>query len=320
MPKDRPELLLVVGPSGAGKSSAFPVWPGVDRFIVDEHLYKLNGNSHRNIRLQQRIEVNRQLEAFKDEHFKQGRSFATENTLRHPTALDDLKKAKEAGFSSKVSFVSAGDVEAHVKRAQNRADVGLHYVSEPEVRDIYQASMRNLPKLFEAASEGKVAVLTLYDNSGKAGKPPVLVARIENGYPAFVAEQAPAWMTKALKETPFNVPALRRAIERQTDLAELDKAGDARRAAEAKELKISKLVAANDFGRRIGAAGIERDMETARERLLRGAEAAPLAKEIAGKWNDYPGSRAYARDLIASVERQLGPELKVIGRARGIER
>lgn len=317
MPKDKPELLLVVGPSGAGKSSAFPLWPGVDRFIVDEHLFKLNGDSYQNIRLQQRIEIHKQLEAFKDEHFKQGRSFQTENTLRHASSLDVLTKAKEAGFSSKVSFIAAGDAETHVKRAQIRATSGLHYVSEPEVRNIHEASMQNLPRLFEAAAEGKIAVLTLHDNNGKQ---PVLVASIENGYPSFVAEQVPAWMTKALKETQFNVSALRKAIARETDLAELDKAGEARRAAEAKELKVSKFVSAGDFGKRIGAEHIQADMDRARDRLIRGGEPSTLAKEIAGKWNDYPGARVYARDLVASVERQIGPELKVIGRSRGLER
>jgi DNA/RNA non-specific endonuclease len=88
----------------------------------------------------------------------------------------------------------------------------------------------------------------------------------------------------------------------------------ARENAESKELRASALVKANRIGVELGNDGIQRDMNAAREKLLQGLEAPTVAKTIGNERGGTSEARAYGRDLVASVQRQLGPELaKVLG-------
>lgn len=88
----------------------------------------------------------------------------------------------------------------------------------------------------------------------------------------------------------------------------------ARENAEAKELRASVLVKANRIGAELGDDGIRHDMSVAREKLLQGLEAPTVAKAIGNERGGTSDARAYGRDLVASVQRQLGPELaKVLG-------
>jgi DNA/RNA non-specific endonuclease len=88
----------------------------------------------------------------------------------------------------------------------------------------------------------------------------------------------------------------------------------ARESAESKELNPSALVKANKIGAELGNDDIKRDMNMAREQLLQGREAPTVAKTIGNERGGTSVARAYARDLVASVKRQLGPELaKILG-------
>jgi predicted ABC-type ATPase len=99
------------------------------------------------------------------------------------------------------------------------------------------------------------------------------------------------------------------------DLTPVLEARRAREVAEAKVLQVSNLVATNRIGTELGAEGIQQDMNTARERLLAGVDAATVGKEIGNERGGSSEARLYGKDLAASVQRQLAPELvKVLGR------
>ena len=72
------------------------------------------------------------------------RTFAFETTLRQDFAIRMAQEAKATGFDTDLHFIAA-PVEVHIERVTGRALAGGHAASEPRLREMYAASMNNLP-------------------------------------------------------------------------------------------------------------------------------------------------------------------------------
>lgn len=90
-----PEMYIVAGPPGSGKSWAFPVAAfGVDFFNADDRAAQLNRGSYREIPLQLRAQVGRELEEFIEGHIASSTTFAFETTLRTEVTFAQAGRAK----------------------------------------------------------------------------------------------------------------------------------------------------------------------------------------------------------------------------------
>jgi predicted ABC-type ATPase len=304
MPIDKPLFFFVLGPSGAGKSEVFTRQADIDSFNKDLVLQRLSGGASRSYSREVRWLADAEERQFWDKHLSERISFAAERTFRHSSDLESLVKPREAGFQIAVNYISAGNAETHIKRAQNRVNAGGHYVSPEEIRDIHTQSLRNLTQLFEATAEGRIDVLTIYDNERSAKR----VLAVEDNEISFLHSRPPAWLTTALENTPFNVPALSQAKANGDSLSALDIHGERRRAALAVQLVAPPALLRNSFASKIGEEQVKRDLESVRERIVHGAEIAAVAAELAARrYNNIPGSAAYTKALTAAVNKQIGP-------------
>lgn len=168
-------ILIIGGPNGAGKSS-----------ITDEvvemfgaHLIKLNADE-RTLQLKQKHpekplpEINllaaQQIDATVEKHIQEGRSFYVETVLSSPKYQDDVLKAKEAGFTFALVYVSLSPPELSAERVKVRAQKGGHDVNWDTAIARYYRSHAQLEWFANQAD-----MFVIFDNS-MSDKAPILLA------------------------------------------------------------------------------------------------------------------------------------------------
>lgn len=303
---EAPRFYLVLGPSGAGKSSIFDGKLGVDVLNRDHLLQKLSPNGDtRHASREARMLVRHQESEFIRLHLARMKSFATERTFTYASELKRVEDAKGKGFHTTAIFIAAGDSDNHVVRAQERFLSGGHYIGKDEVREIYVRSMRNLPLLMEAAADGRLNRLTIFDNSL-----PRQAARhidIQDGLVMETNYKAPQWLRTALENTPFQLSALRYLFKHNAPLADLNIHGVARRAALDAKLNPVDVIVSGPFARNLGAELVLRDMENVREDFILGVSRKSIIMDLAQRGHkSQRGAVAYAEDVLAAVEEQTG--------------
>src|SRR6266404_5333336 len=119
MPESQPEMLVVAGPPGGGKSSVVPVKEqGYDYFDADARAAELNGGSYLAIPSSVRAIVNREFEAFVDQHIASRTSLAFETTLRSSITFEQAHRAREAGFKLAMFYMALDNIEMHLQRVR----------------------------------------------------------------------------------------------------------------------------------------------------------------------------------------------------------
>jgi len=158
------EMFIVAGPPGGGKSTVFGLRAFAERiFNADDRAAELNGGSYRGIPLAIRSQVNREFEQFVHESIAAHHRFAIETTLRSAVTFEQAKLARAAGFYVAMTYVALESFELHLKRVTQRALLGGHAASEPTLRRIYEASLKNLSIALDPVQSGidEVRVLTI---------------------------------------------------------------------------------------------------------------------------------------------------------------
>jgi predicted ABC-type ATPase len=197
----RPRMIVIAGPPGSGKSTVFrPDEEQIDYFNADERARDLNGGFGRNISPEIRRQVNEELEQFIANHIQHGESFAYETTLRTTITCLQARHAKAHGFETNMSYVALNSVEESIRRVRSRAEHGGHSAPPERIREIYQASLRNLP---QALSE--FDSITIYDNSDSGASGPAKIFRTIEGKISEVVARTPEWLDNALRGTAFEV-------------------------------------------------------------------------------------------------------------------
>ena len=185
------EMYVVAGPPGGGKSSIFPVGnEPVEFFDADARAAELNGGSYQGISRAIRSIVNREFEAFIDQHIRDRTSLAFETTLRSAITFEQAARAREAGFLLTMTYVALGSIDQHLERVAARVDAGGHGASEERLRQIHASSLKNLQRALLEFDR-----VSVYDNSGAA---PELVLIRERGVTRFAATILPEWVRQAL--------------------------------------------------------------------------------------------------------------------------
>jgi predicted ABC-type ATPase len=207
-----PTMYVVAGPAGSGKTSAFPGDSfGCDYFNADHYAAMLNGGTYIGIPNSIRKQVGPICEKFIQGHIAAGISFATETTLRSAIAFDQMKQAREAGFSVSFTYICVDDLGTAVKRVKQRAFMGGHSASEETVQDIRAKSLSNLRRAFAEAGT-TIDAFDIYDNS-TFETTPKLIASFVGREIAFLAAELPAWMDEGLGHTSYSTVKLRECFE-----------------------------------------------------------------------------------------------------------
>jgi predicted ABC-type ATPase len=213
-----PTMYVVAGPAGSGKTSAFPGDSfGCDYFNADHYAAMLNGGSYLGIPSSIRKQVGPICEKFIQDHIAAGQSFATETTLRSTIVFDQMKQAREAGFSVSFTYVCVDGFETSVKRVKQRAFMGGHSASEETVQDIRSKSLFNLCRTFDELGRS-IDAFEIYDNTA-LGMPPKCVASFVGREITFLESELTAWMDEALGETQYSTAKLRELFEQGKSLA-----------------------------------------------------------------------------------------------------
>ena len=161
----KPTLVVIAGPMGAGKTTFY-----------DAHLKEAFPTLI--------PPVPHQREAMLREH----RSFAVED-LVVDTGL--LESAREAGYTTKVLFISTEDPDLNAGRIVVRMAHGGQAVPLATVPESYEESMKALPQARRHADD-----LLVYDNTPN-GKGHRLVARFIAGELVKTTRSAPQWVKNA---------------------------------------------------------------------------------------------------------------------------
>lgn len=189
---DSPIFHIVAGVNGAGKSTIirsetfprdgylnpdvisksinrFVFWPLISNWIAVEYL-----------------------EYIVDRSIVYGKNICVETVLSSKKYLPYVKRAKDAGFITKMTYVAITNVEQSVERVKSRVAAGLHGVPENKIRDRWSRSLDNLAEFVPLIDE-----LIVYDNSDY--KQPVLVGCKRNDRVIIVDRYRLPEITKRLE-------------------------------------------------------------------------------------------------------------------------
>lgn len=184
-------LDLIVGPNGSGKStfvelSLAPLLPRsvfVNADVIARQRWPDRAE-------EMSYEAAQLAAAARERLLRQGRSFIAETVFSHPSKLELITRAHEAGFVV-VLHVMLVPEAVSVLRVAHRVAAGGHAVPEDKIRGRYR---RLWPLVVEAI--GRVDQATVYDT---ASGTPAPVARFAGGMPVG-AVRWPGWAPPPLTE------------------------------------------------------------------------------------------------------------------------
>ena len=123
----------------------------------------------------------------RDAMLRERRSFAVEDLT---VDTDLLESARQAGYATKVFFISTEDPNLNVGRIVVRMSRGGQSVPLETIPDSYNEAMKNLPNARRHADD-----LLVYDNTPN-GKGHRLVARFIAGELVKTTHNSPEWLKK----------------------------------------------------------------------------------------------------------------------------
>lgn len=184
-------LDLVVGSNGAGKSTFIaitlaPLLPG-SVFVNADEIARVRWPESQ---MEHAYEAAQLAHATRMRLIEQGSSFIAETVFSHPSKLELIRAAREAGYVVVLHVLLIPEHLA-VARVKQRVAAGGHDVPEEKIRGRYQ---RLWPLVVEAI--GLCDSCSVYDNANAAG--PRIVAQFSAGLP--IGDPVwPAWTPVSLK-------------------------------------------------------------------------------------------------------------------------
>lgn len=124
-----------------------------------------------------------------DSLIEAGQSFSQETVFSHPSKIDALRKAKDAGFRTYLYFVATDSPAINAFRVQSRVRKGGHPVPPDKVVSRYARSLRNVASALPYLSRAY-----FWDNSGADFR---FLAEYEEGKGfVLLGSRLPAWFRK----------------------------------------------------------------------------------------------------------------------------
>jgi predicted ABC-type ATPase len=140
---------------------------------------------------------------------EQNISFTFETVMSHPSKVEFLKQAQQAGYRTYLYFVATDDPAINISRVQNRVKQGGHGVPEDKITSCYQ---RSLDLLMDAICHTNRAYI--FDNSGEMQNHIWLAEITEGRELELKTEQAPAWFKRSVLDKIDPLSASRVAYDR----------------------------------------------------------------------------------------------------------
>jgi predicted ABC-type ATPase len=136
-----PFLLMIAGPNGAGKTTLTQHLLSKDidlgEYInPDDIAAGLDGSLAERTKQAQLIADRR-----RDECIRAKGSFSFETVMSHPSKIEVLVRAKEAGYTVLLYFVGTDDPQTNIERVALRVALGGHPVPDDKVRDRWLRTM-----------------------------------------------------------------------------------------------------------------------------------------------------------------------------------
>lgn len=186
--KKQPLLILLVGSNGAGKTTFYQLYlKHLQLPFINADQLAAERWPDGPVDAEQSYEAARMASALRHEHIEQRKSFVSETVFSHPSKLELLRKAKAAGFRTRVIYVHLNNADLAVTRVQQRVQRGGHPVPEKKIKARFLRLKRHL------RIAGTIAdAVYLYDNSGsgKAGENHLYLGKVKRGQ---VVERARQW-------------------------------------------------------------------------------------------------------------------------------
>ncbi|KEZ75639.1 AAA family ATPase [Salinisphaera hydrothermalis] len=180
-------MYVLAGPNGAGKSTLYDI-------RIRPHTYAPFINADEILK-QRQIE-GEELDAYRAAeiaaemragHLAAGASFVTETVFSHPSKLDLVHAAKEAGFRVVLFHVNVESADLSVARVRWRVSQGGHDVPEDKIRARYERSAQYIREAI-----GLADLAQIYDSSKEAA-PPRWVLTFRHGQLHSASDAVPAW-------------------------------------------------------------------------------------------------------------------------------
>ncbi len=187
MTEGPPLLWALVGPNGAGKSTYYEhrVRPHLAAELVNADL--IAARRWPGHELARGYDAARLAEERRRELLAARRSFVMETVCSHPSKLDLLREAKEAGYEVWVSFVCLESADLAVARVAERVRRGGHDVPSAKVRERFVRLAPLAVSAIELADRGFVL------DNGDPRRPLRDVLLFERGRLTLAARDLPRW-------------------------------------------------------------------------------------------------------------------------------
>ncbi len=181
---------MFAGPNGSGKSTVRDTIVNPVEVVIDPDRIARELNP----REPKKAENDSGREAIRrfNEAIESGRSISMETTLTGHSAVQRLRRAKEAGYDVSLIFVALDNQELNVDRVAERVRKGGHHIDPDVTRKRVKVSIANLPAALAIADQAIVM-----DNSGRQHRP---VMETINQRVTFLAEKLPSWLEAAMPE------------------------------------------------------------------------------------------------------------------------
>lgn len=187
-------LDLIVGPNGSGKTTfveqrLFPILP-MSTFVNADIIAKQNWPDSPEHHSYEAAKIAAHI---RDSLVERGESFIAETVFSHPSKLDLVAAAKQAGYVV-VLHVIMVPVELSIARVAVRVEEGGHHVPEDKIRERHTRLWPLVSRAIDLADQS-----TVYDNS--RSDVTAIVARYVEG-DAVGDTHWPAWAPKELVDRP----------------------------------------------------------------------------------------------------------------------
>jgi predicted ABC-type ATPase len=143
MDVQQPVLWLIAGPNGAGKTTYYRNLasrhfraPFINADLIAQERYGRHPKSDKEMQAAA-AEAARQ----RDAAIRSGRSFVAETVFSHPSKLELMERARQAGYYLRLSFIGVSDPALCVLRVSARMEGGGHAVPPEKIGARYARSL-----------------------------------------------------------------------------------------------------------------------------------------------------------------------------------
>ncbi len=235
--KTEPKFFLLAGINGAGKSTFYedrlkPL--GLPFINADQIATKIDpDNATHSDEIS--LKAQKMAEESRAKYLKEKKSFVSETVFSHPSKINLLKEAKQAGFLVTLIFINLPDAQLAQHRVIHRSESGGHDVPSDKIISRYPRVQENI-----LAAKSIPDHFFAFDNN-RRDRPHSFLMHLKNGLVDRVSDYQPLWAQKMFP-VEYQTNLLREIIQpKETEIKLLLKNGKSLPDALGKTLPLLKI-------------------------------------------------------------------------------